>query len=159
WGVTDPNLLRWLDPPPQPSWGEGRMTLWRVGALDNTSEALTERGRAIARLPLPPRLASMVVSSAETGDAMLAAHLAVLLTEQGLGGRDADLTIRLASLFSDRSPRARAARALAERLARDAGERDSEIRPERAGAVIARGFEDRIAKVRGPAGPDRRVQF
>src|SRR5262249_11774280 len=50
--------------------------------------------------------------------------------------------------------------ALAERLARDAGgRRDEEIHPERSGAVIARGFEDRIAKVRGSAGPDRRVSF
>ena len=159
WGVNDPEQLTWLDPPPKPAWGEGRMTLWRVGALDDTSQTLTERGRALARLPLPPRLASMVVASAPEGDALLAAHLAVLLTERGLGGREADLALRLTSLLHDRSPRARAARALAERLARDAGGRNEEIRPERAGAVLARGFEDRIAKVRGPAGPDRRVWF
>jgi ATP-dependent helicase HrpB len=158
WGVRDPSTLAWLDPPPAPAWGEARMTLWRVGAIDNT-EALKARGRMLARLPLPPRLANMVVASAPEGDALLAAYLAVLLTERGLGGRDVDLTHRLSGLLADRSPRARAARQLAERLARDAGGRETAVNPEHAGAVLARGFEDRIAKVRGPAGPDRRVAY
>jgi ATP-dependent helicase HrpB len=158
WGVRDPSTLAWLDPPPQPSWGEARMTLWRVGAIDN-AEALTERGRMLARLPLPPRLANMVVASVPEGDGLLAAYLAVLLTERGLGGRDVDLSHRVTGLLGDRSPRGRSARQLAERLAREAGAREKEANPERSGAVLARGFEDRIAKVRGPAGPDRRVAF
>jgi ATP-dependent helicase HrpB len=66
WGVRDPSTLAWLDPPPAPAWGEARMTLWRVGAIDNT-EALKARGRMLARLPLPPRLANMVVASAPEG--------------------------------------------------------------------------------------------
>jgi ATP-dependent helicase HrpB len=156
--VRDPSTLAWLEPPPAPAWGEARMTLWRVGAIDD-ADALTERGRMLARLPLPPRLANMVAASAPEGEALLAAYLAVLLTERGLGGREVDLTHRVNALLADRSPRARAARQLAERLAREAGAREEEVDAARAGAVLARGFEDRIAKVRGPAGPDRRVAF
>jgi ATP-dependent helicase HrpB len=158
WGVRDPSTLAWLDPPPQPSWGEARVTLWRVGAFDD-ADSLTERGRKLARLPLPPRLANMVVASAPEGDGLLAAYMAVLLTERGLGGRDTDLTHRLSGLLADRSPRAKSARLLAERLARDAGARGEDVNPAHAGAVLARGFEDRIAKVRGPSGPDRLVAF
>ena len=57
------------------------MTLWRVGAFDD-ADTLTERGRMLARLPLPPRLANMVVASAPEGYGLLAAYLAVLLTER-----------------------------------------------------------------------------
>ena len=47
--------------------------------------------------------------------------LAVLITERGLGGDSADLERRLSRFAAERSPRADAARQLAERLARQAG--------------------------------------
>jgi ATP-dependent helicase HrpB len=144
WGVSDPAALAWLDPPPKPAWSEAVALLGRIGALDEMG-ALTPHGREIARLPLPPRLAHMV-AAAPGEHRLLAAMLAVLLTEQGLGGRDTDLRHRLDALLADRGERARAARALARRIA---GGGDDVVEPGCAGMVLAAGFPDRLAKARG----------
>ncbi len=52
----------------------------------------------------------MVLKAGETGQARRAARIAALITERGLGGRDADLRHRLDGLERDRSARARDAR-------------------------------------------------
>jgi ATP-dependent helicase HrpB len=62
----------------------------------------------------------MVAQAAKTGQAREAAMLAVLLTERGLGGDGADLDRRLIRFRTERSPRATAARQLADRLATQA---------------------------------------
>src|SRR5690606_9931764 len=119
-GVSDPALLAFLDPPPAPALAEARALLAELGALD-ASGRLTENGRAMRKLALPVRLAHMVARAARRGEAHEAALLAVLLTERGLGGDSVDLDRRLSHFLSDRSPRANAARQLAARLARQAG--------------------------------------
>jgi ATP-dependent RNA helicase HrpB len=152
WGSRDPASLAFLDPPPKAAWSEAIGLLVRIGAL-NAEGAITVHGRALARLPLPPRLAHMVAASQRTGEARLAARLAVLMTEQGLGGREPDLRARLAAFQHARGARDGAARALAERIARLAGaDADEELDDERAGVVLARGFPERIAKARGAGG-------
>jgi ATP-dependent helicase HrpB len=149
WGVSDPATLAWLDPPPKPAWSEAIALLKRIGALDDAGR-LTPHGAAVAKLPLPTRLAHMVVASAETGEAHLAALIAVLLTEQGLGGRGADITVRLSNLKRERSQRAQAAVNLASRIARQAGHAVGGVVPEHgAGGALARAFPDRVAKARG----------
>lgn len=149
WGVRDSSSLTWLDQPPKPAWAEAQALLKRIGALDQGG-ALTVHGKALARLPLPPRLAHMVIAARETGDALLAARIAVLLTEQGLGGRTADLRARLHNFERERGPRGQAARGLADRIARQAGGAGGHD-DERAGAVLALAFPDRVAKRRGGA--------
>jgi ATP-dependent helicase HrpB len=105
----------------------------------------------VARLPLPPRLAHMVIDAARNGEGLLAARIAMLLTEQGLGGRSADLRERLHRFGTERGQRADAARSLADRIARNAGGARSEVDEERAGAVLALAYPDRVAKSRGGA--------
>ena len=61
-----------------------------IGAIDAEGR-ITDEGRAIARLALPPRLARMVVDAARAGEARTAAEVAVVLTERGLGGDAVDL--------------------------------------------------------------------
>jgi ATP-dependent helicase HrpB len=152
WGAKDAGALAFLDPPPAAAMGEARGLLRRLGALDAQGD-LTAHGQAIAALPLPPRLAHMVLRGAEQGAAERAARLAVLLGEPGLGGMGVDLHDRLARLERDGAPRARDARALAARWARglktakghgDAGADD--------GLLVAEAFPERIAKARGAAG-------
>src|SRR5690606_17709458 len=58
WGVTDPSTLAFLDAPPQPAWAEAVGLLRRLDALDADGR-ITAAGRALARLPLHPRLAYM----------------------------------------------------------------------------------------------------
>ena len=106
WGVKDPRDLRFIDPPPDAAISEARVLLESLGAID-VEGGLTDRGKRMRALALPPRLASMVVSGQEDGFGYEAAELAVLLTEQGLGGQDADLETRLSRFRSDRSPRGR----------------------------------------------------
>ena len=85
-----------------------------LGAIDEGGR-ITEEGRQLRRLPLPPRLARMVIDAARVGQGMLAAELAALIGERGLGGDDIDMRERLAALRRDRSARARDARAMAQR--------------------------------------------
>lgn len=150
WGVSDPTTLAWLDPPPKPAWNEAMALLRRIGALDESGR-LTEHGAAVARLPLPPRLAHMVIEASRHGEGLLAARIAMLLTEQGLGGRSADLRERLHRFGTERGPRADAARSLADRIARNAGGGRGDVDEERAGAVLALAYPDRVAKSRGGA--------
>ncbi|TPG21665.1 ATP-dependent helicase HrpB [Sphingomonas koreensis] len=114
WGVADPRDLGWIDPPPQAAIAEARTRLARLGALDADGRP-TPHGRTIARLPLPPRLAHMLVEAAPLGLARTAAEVAVLLGERGLGGNDPDLDTRRRRWRTERGPRAEAGRRLAER--------------------------------------------
>ena len=55
WGVADPRSLAWLDPPPAAAIAEARQRLTGLGALDEDGRP-TPHGRAVAALPMPPRL-------------------------------------------------------------------------------------------------------
>jgi len=150
WGARDASGLAFLDPPPSAALNEARSLLERLQALDGQG-ALTPHGRALADLPLPPRLAHMVLRGAAGGQALLAARIAALLTERGLGGRDADLRHRLESFDRDRGPRARDARQLAERWAR-AAPVPVTLPPLGEALLLAEAYPERIAKARGPLG-------
>lgn len=152
WGVSDPAALALLDPPPAAAWGEARALLVSLGALDATGR-LTEVGRRMRALALPPRLAAMVVAAAAEGQAREASLLAVLLGEQGLGGGSVDLEERLRRFKSEKGPRAEGARGLARRMADSvAGTRPGPSDPLHAGALLVSAFPDRIALQRGGRG-------
>jgi ATP-dependent helicase HrpB len=150
WGVKDPSGLAFLDPPPGAAYAEARALLVRLQAL-TPEGVLTAHGRALSEFPLAPRLAHMVLKAAETGQAPGAARIAALLSERGLGGRDADLRHRLEALDRDRSPRARDAKTLAERWVSLAGEA-GQSEPLSDGLLLAFAYPERIARARGPAG-------
>lgn len=176
WGVADPSSLMFLDPPPRPALKEARGLLTAIGAIDSDGR-ITDEGRAIASLALPPRLARMVVDAARDGEARTASEIAVVLTERGLGGDAVDLTTRIEAFRRDRSQRAGDAARLAHGLAARA---ETLIRPSAAfsqrekgglpfpdspsrdgrsfrgvggeGALLASAFPDRIAMARGRRG-------
>jgi len=157
WGVADPSGLRFLDPPPRAAFKEARALLASLGALDADGK-VTDEGKRIAGLALPPRLARMVVDAARSGEASLAAEIAVILTERGLGGDAVDLTRRLENFRRDRSQRAEDARRLARNLASRALALTPGPSPERergsagVGESLAAAFPDRIAMARGKRG-------
>ena len=142
WGVSDPATLRFLDPPPKPAWVEAVTLLQQLDALDAAGR-MTGEGRALAHLPLHPRLAHMIHRAEDTGTA---AELAVLVTERGLGGDGADLAHRLDRFRADRSRRANDARALARRWGGPPGD-DRDI-----GRLLARAYPDRVAQAAGARG-------
>ena len=151
WGESDPTRLPFLDPPPRSGLDESRRRLAALGAMDDAGR-LTDHGRAIAELPLEPRLAHMLLDSCDRGFGAAAADVAVLLTERGLGGNDVDLELRWRRWRSDKSPRAEAARKLAARwkhhLDIDAGRVDEHD----LARALAIAFPDRVARRRDASG-------
>ncbi|HET9337315.1 MAG TPA: ATP-dependent helicase HrpB [Sphingomicrobium sp.] len=171
WGERDPARLPFVDPPPAPAMAEARQRLTRLGAVDDDGH-VTAHGRAIAGIPLEPRLSHMLVEARERGFGRAAADAAALLTERGLGGGDPDLEVRHRRWLTDRSPRAQAAKRMAERWAhqplvlsgarsaqsKGAGMTDSQ-RPsislranEHLGSAIALAFPDRLSRRRDSSG-------
>jgi len=154
WGAA-PDKLAFLDPPPRPALAEAKALLAELGAID-TDGRVTEEGRLLRQLPLPPRLARMVVDAASTGEALRAAETAVLIGERGLGGDDIDLHHRHEALRRERSQRGRDARAMAQRWAEIATANPNAV-PQPAeqssiGALLALAYPERVAKNRGGAG-------
>jgi ATP-dependent helicase HrpB len=167
WGEADPTRLPFLDPPPAAALAEARDRLTRLGAIDDGQ--LTPHGRAIARLPLEPRLAHMLIEASARGFGEAAADVAVLLTERGLGGNDADLEVRRRRWRSERGPRAESAWRMAQRWAQriplpareglGVGAEHSEasnVRPTPRGEELAQSlalaFPDRLSRRRDHSG-------
>jgi ATP-dependent helicase HrpB len=157
WGAREPASLRWLDPPPAGALNEARALLMRLGALDGEG-AITAQGRKLRALPLPPRLARMVTGAADIGLAKLAADLAAVASERGLGGDDVDLAERVRRMRSERTERAKAARAMADGWSRMAARSSEAVQfsadqdVSECGRLLALAWPDRIAKARGSAG-------
>ena len=150
WGVSDPASLAFLDPPPAPALREAGAMLRDLDALDADGR-LTEAGARLRALPLPPRLARMVVSAAEQGQARAASELAAVLVERGLGGDAPDLAERLDRFRRDRGQRAADMRRLSANWAKLAGGPDG-AEPAEPGPLLALAYPDRIARARGREG-------
>jgi ATP-dependent helicase HrpB len=148
WGENDPARLPFLDRPPGPALAEARQRLARLHAIDADGH-ITIHGRAIAAIPLEPRLAHMLIEAQGRGFAQAAAEAAALLTERGLGGNDPDLEVRHRHWLRDRSPRAQAARNMAARWAKGGA---GEMRPHDLAKSIALAFPDRLARRRDQSG-------
>ena len=152
WGAVDPLSLSWLDPPSAAGVTAARAELVTLGALDDKGR-IGPWGRRIRALPLPPRLAAMVLRAADFGAAGEATEIAAILVERGLGGNDVDLTARLAGFRRDRGRRAEDMRRLARGWAEAAGKGAvvAGARPTTA-EILALAYPDRMAKARTERG-------
>jgi len=176
WGAGDTGSgpLRWLDAPPPAPLAQARELLARLGALD-AGGRLSGLGQAMARLPVHPRLAHMLLAAHALDWLALAARLAALLSERDplRGGSpdaadtqrgapsDPDIRTRL-ELLEAPAPgpavqRLRRAAALIETAVRKhvapgASAADPRLRalPDacRPGALLALAFPDRIGRRR-----------
>src|SRR5262245_21002759 len=151
WGTADPSTLAFLDPPPASALTEARALLVELGAIDAQGR-ITDEGRKLRKLPLPPRLARMVVDAAVLGQGQRAADIAAILSERGLGGDDIDLGHRLDQFRRDRSRRGEEARRMAKRWAEDAAGATAERSDLSVGAILSLAYPDRIARSRGANG-------
>ena len=155
WGAVDPLTLSWLDPPSPAALAAAQSELSTLGALDEAGR-ITALGRRIRSLPLPPRLAAMVLVAAETGGARDAADLAAVLVERGLGGSDTDVAIRLPAFRRDRGRKADEMRRLAAGWAEQAAAQSPPSAPVRGAlspaALLAIAYPDRLAKARSERG-------
>ena len=147
WGAADASKLDFIDPPPQAAMTEAKTLLLELGAIDAQGR-ITDEGRKLRQLPLPPRLARMVVDAGGEGAGAEAAAIAAILTERGLGGDDVDLRHRLDQFRRDRSRRAEDARAMVKRWIDTLDRSDKSVGLSTA-AILALAYPDRIAKNRG----------
>jgi ATP-dependent helicase HrpB len=161
WGAGADSLA-FLDPPPRRALDEAVALLRMLGAVDGAGRP-TALGRAMADLPLHPRLAGMVIGAAGTPGAWTACVLAALLEDRDvLRGRPDDLPtdvgerVRLIADAGARSPLAdagavRAASRRARELARRAGCAPGAVDAGRCGALLAKAYPDRVGQARGGA--------
>ncbi len=99
WGDPEGRELAFLTSPPEGPLAEAQALLARLGAVDAAGR-ITEHGRALARLPVHPRLGHMLLRAGR-GATMLAA----LLSERDpLRGAPCDLGLRLRALGGARAP-------------------------------------------------------
>lgn len=177
WGMQNPDSLNWLTPPPKAPLDQGQDLLRLLHALDDQGR-ITAHGREMARLPMHPRLAHMVIEGAKSGWAETACTVAALLTDRDIAQRDgrnalaADLTLRVSamkgaktSLPINRNALSRS-KALAKqwrgRLPKADGEAETNSRDhaldlsadQQVGALVALAYPDRIAE-RRPGGDAR----
>lgn len=64
--LGDPSSFPFLDRPDNRQWRDGHETLRELGAIDDDNK-LTEHGRTMAKLPVDPRIARMVIAGHDEG--------------------------------------------------------------------------------------------
>lgn len=105
WGVANLDELCWLDPPPDAAYYQAKDLLVQLGAL-TAQGFITDHGKRMNELGLHPRLAHMLLKSADLGLESLACELAVILSERDTMIRhsvesDIDITIRIEAIRND----------------------------------------------------------
>lgn len=171
WGIHDSDALNWLTPPPKAPLDQGQDLLRLLHAIDDRGR-ITAHGRAMAKLPMHPRLAHMVIAGAQSGWADSACDVAALLTDRDIAQRDGrnpvavDLTLRMSALKGEQTSlpinrnALRRARTLAKQWRRRAPDKTRhdpalDLPPdEQIGALVALAYPDRIAR-RRPGGDSR----
>ncbi|WP_425435367.1 ATP-dependent helicase HrpB [Micromonospora pattaloongensis] len=155
WGTPDGTGLALPDPPPGAPFDLARHTLAALGAIDGDGR-VTPRGRQIAAVGAPPRLARALLDGAAATGTRRAAEVVALLAEDVAGGSGGDLVAIWRGLRAGTHPAAARWRAEVRRLA-EAAPRDE---PDRrglpddlaAGLVVGLAYPERLGRVRQPGG-------
>ena len=155
WGALGREDLPWMTPPPASNWDQAVGLLKMLGALDGDGR-LTKKGVAMAKLPMHPRLANMVLGG--NGDAGVASLLAAIV-EEGSKSRETDIR-KIAEEIKETPNRPFSKRVLqlARRFSFNAepqsrrdtvgtGASTSCVHTE--GSLLALAYPDRVAKNRG----------
>lgn len=149
WGVSTRDGLPWIEQPPAGAFAQAQELLRELAALDAENH-ITAHGKAMAKLPLHPRMAHMVIAAKALGAGAKAAEIAALLSERDGLPRDAPLDVEQRLMFLRGAARDRikqTARQIVS-LAELADDR-TEIS---AGIILAFAYPDRIAQKRGGHG-------
>ena len=80
WGEPDPAVFDWFEAPEPAALDAAASVLEMLGCV--RGGRLTEEGRALSRLPLPPRIGRLLVGARRLGVVRMAAIAAALLTER-----------------------------------------------------------------------------
>ena len=92
WGALGREDLPWMTLPPASNWDQAVGLLKMLGALDDDGR-LTKKGEAMAKLPMHPRLANMVIggSRVERAEGVGVAALLAAIVEEGNRSRETDI--------------------------------------------------------------------
>ncbi|MFJ5211649.1 ATP-dependent helicase HrpB [Streptomyces nigra] len=145
WGDPDAAGLALLDAPPAGAMAAARSVLTAVGAVDGDGRA-TERGTALARLGLHPRLGRALLDGPDAG-----AEVVALLSEEPPREYGDDLGAALRAARRGGDGYAGRWRAEVRRLRAGAGTRGGQDSSDdrTAGLVAALAFPERVAKADG----------
>ncbi|WP_308492503.1 ATP-dependent helicase HrpB [Microbacterium terrisoli] len=144
WGAPGGAGLRMIDPPPADSLAEAHAVLEGLGAIDADRRATAE-GRALARIPVDPRLARALRDGGPLVGPRVAAEVVALL-QSDIRITDADVAHAVVALRGGRgADAARWAREVT-RLERFATPSHSTRPVDGVGLVIALAFPERIAR-------------
>ena len=89
WGATGSNDLPWIDAPPAASLARAESLLTQLGLWQQGK--LTQLGREVAKLPVHPRIGTMLLWAAKHGNIDVACRIAVLMEEHTRGPSSIDL--------------------------------------------------------------------
>ncbi len=163
WGAR-PADVPLVEQPPAGPIAQAESLLRQLGAVDAAGRP-TARGRAMAALPVHPRLAAMVLAGIDRGAGWTAAVLAALLEERDIvrgrpEERPTDLVPRVdlvgggsggGDLDADRGA-VRTVRRRAEQIARRVDVRGGRTAPDEVGPLVAVAYPERIAQANGGGG-------
>ena len=165
WGVSDPGQLKWLDLPDKKSFEQAKNLLKTLNILDDDGH-ITFHGKKMVSIGLHPRLAHMVIKAVEKGQGLLACRIAAILNERDFirfdrPGLDPDIQLRLEIIeilnnrkkiwqkgFNINKGIVHRIIESEKKIARDFGLKQTKIDNEKAGALIAHAYPDRIARKR-----------
>ena len=107
WGWTDLESIEWLTPPPAERLKSALQLLSKLGAIEPKSNRLTTIGRALAAMPVHPRLGRILLEARRLGHVTDGAIAVALISERdfltddaakrlaGRAGHKSDLLLRL----------------------------------------------------------------
>ena len=150
WGATDPAEMEFLTQPPVGAYTSAQAVLKSLGALDE-NHRITKHGKALAALPMHPRLGQMVLKAGGKQAALLAALIAA---RDPLRGAPVDLTLRIEALDDmqkfQRNHPFQADRNLLSSIRTEAKRFDRPVvKPASLGVLVSLAFPDRIGLTRG----------
>ncbi|MCK5695495.1 MAG: ATP-dependent helicase HrpB [Desulfobacula sp.] len=165
WGGSDPGQLKWLDLPDEKSFEQAKNLLKTLGALDSQGR-ITSHGKKMSSAGLHPRLAHMIIKADKKGQGFLACRIAAFLNERDFiefdqKDFDPDIRLRLEIIEAVTSKKKKwqkefkINRGIIHRIiesekktARYFGIKPTKTDIEKAGALLAHAYPDRIAKKR-----------
>jgi ATP-dependent helicase HrpB len=145
WGVNTRSGLPWLEQPPAAAFAQAQDLLRQLGGLDS-SNVITIHGRAMAKLPLHPRLSHMVMTARST----LAADVAAMISERDGLPRDTSVDVETRLMQIRGSARERM-KLVAKQIRDGAGIKD-DGKDISHGVLLALAYPDQIAQKRGSLG-------
>ena len=162
WGISNPNNLIWLTPPPKGAIAQATDLLHQLEALEDGR--ITSHGKVINQLPCHPRIAHMLIMAQEEGLTELATDIAAILEERDPLGKEAGIDINLRIEALRKSRKGLIGNKILSRIEKVAGQYrkmlnveidNSNVDPYETGLLLVYAYPERIAHAK----PGNNAQF